>query len=86
MFADFRKINELPIILKAALSDGVELSPNQHDWVNDTIKWLGFDLSVKGERERLLEFIGKDNGASLMATMGVGRKTYNAILLYLLNT
>lgn len=85
MFQDFRKINELPIILKAALSDGVPLSPYPDEYIRLTLlPWHGFNLPQ--DRKKLLDCIAKDNGAWLKGQHGIGPKAYNAILLYLLNT
>jgi hypothetical protein len=77
----FKKIKELNIILKAALGDGIGY---EGEHIELMLKWNGFVMPQ--DRERLLDYISINNGASVKGWNGVGGKTYNAILLYLLNT
>jgi len=76
------RIEELPILLKAMA--GPDLLGYSAAHVRELITiFTGF--RIPEQRREFFEFIAKDNGAGLRSKLGVGQRTYLAMITYLIN-
>jgi len=75
------RIQELPILLKALVGDGEGWGSL---YVKDMIEHhTGFKLPE--QRREIIDFIARSNGTALKAKLGVGPKSYQAMIAYLIN-
>ena len=73
-------LQEIDVILNAALHRG---NSNRTYWVEKCVPAVA-EFNLPEGREKLIDFIAKDNGKSLKQRVGVGTTTYQDILIYLL--
>jgi len=75
-------LQEIEVILNAALHKS-RGDTNMVYWIENCVPAVA-EFNLPEGREKLIDFIAKDNGKSLKQRVGVGTTTYQDILIYLL--